>query len=163
MAPKKIKPRKCIVCDYMRLHPKATYNRRLLDGEPVGKVAKDFGCSYNTMARHAGTRPERDGTPNTPHYLTPQILRGARTRERHAMLDIAKCQREIYEKAMKAADMAMGKEETPTNANLSVFGSCLNPAVRIVEAMTKVSSDDDKDVPGIEKAIERMKASRDGK
>jgi hypothetical protein len=53
-------------------------------------------------------------------------------------LDLEKCKKEIYDKSMKAANMALGEVETPATANLSVFGQCIAPATKMVEVMAKI-------------------------
>jgi hypothetical protein len=110
----------------MLAHPTANFNRRLASGEAVSTVARDYGCKWDTMARHK------------KHCMTEQLKTGAKTRAKNIALDLMKCQKEVYEKSMKATKMALGEIDTPATANLSVFGQCIAPATKVMEVLAKL-------------------------
>lgn len=162
-------PGGCIVCAYMKKHKNADFNRRIVEGvESIASIARDFGCATSTMERHAGKGKDKDGNPRQPHFAKDinvhnRLKTYAKKREAEAGLDLAKCQKVMWDKAQRAIDMALGDKPIPTNANLAVFGQCAGPAIKVIEVLAKVSPDKDDDTPGIDRAIAKMKEERDGK
>jgi uncharacterized protein (DUF433 family) len=128
---------KCKICAYIKAHKGSNINQRILQGDSIASIAKDFGCCDETMARHAGTGKDKDGNPNKPHFAFQ--VKSAKTRmDEKEGLDLIACQQEVWDKSMKATDMALGKIETPATANLSAFGQCIAPATKIVEILAKI-------------------------
>ena len=101
---------------------------KLLEGASYRSIAIETGLDQRTIAKHA----------KAGHGMKPVIAQAGRTKAVKESLELAKCQKEIYDKAMKAANMALGELETPATANLSVFGQCIAPATKIVEVLAKV-------------------------
>jgi hypothetical protein len=70
-------------------------------------------------------------------------------------LDLMKCAKAIYDRSIKAMDMALGKIPTPETANLSAVGACAGPAVKMVEILAKVSPNEGNETEsdGFEEAL----------
>ena len=78
-------------------------------------------------------------------------------------LELLKCQKEVYDLSIKAARIAIGDEKSKlVKPDLRSFGSCISGAAKIVEVLAKVNDDKEDDVPGIDRAIAKMKEARDG-
>lgn len=120
----------CALCAYIKSHPvRLKINKRLyVDGVSYASIAKETGLDQRTVAKHVKLQ----------HGAKRVLDQVANIREVKEALDLEKCKKEIYDKSIKAANMALGEVDTPATANLSVFGQCIAPATKIVEVMAKI-------------------------
>ena len=128
-------PRKtgyCAVCEYIKTHKRACINKKLLEGASYRSIAIETGLDQRTIAKHA----------KAGHGMKPVIAQAGRTKAVKEGLELVKCQKTMWDKAQKAIGMALGEEPTPANANLSVFGQCAGPAIKIIEVLAKVAPND---------------------
>ena len=154
-------PRKtgyCAVCEYIKKHKKCGINTKLMEGASYRSIALETGLDQRTIAKHA----------KAGHGMKPVIAQAGRTKAAKESLELAKCQKEVYDRSMKAVGMALGEIETPATANLSVFGQCIAPATKMVEVLAKVEPDKkDSDGPKVsafwQAYGERAKVVFDGK
>ncbi|MCK9571042.1 hypothetical protein M0R72_18990 [Candidatus Pacearchaeota archaeon] len=149
-------PRKtgyCAVCEYIKKHKKCGLNTKLMEGASYRSIAIETGLDQRTIAKHA----------KAGHGMRPVIAQAGRTKAVKEGLELVKCQKKVWDDAQEAVDYALGRKKPPQNPlNLGVFGQCIAPQVKIIEVLAKVSDIKDDDVPGIDRAIAKMKESRDG-
>jgi len=136
----------------------------ILEGTSYADVAKRFkgkgkgwaAGNYYTIQKHWEAQ----------HMVSRQLLAAKDIKDRKRGLELLTCQAEVYNLSIEAAKTALGtiKSKNPdVKPDLRAFGSCLGPAAKMVEVLAKVDTDKDDDVPGIDRAIAKMKESRDGK
>lgn len=161
MPPNPRKTGQCIICNFLKKNPKSDINRRIMQGDSIASIAKDTGFYCGTLSKHAGRGTGKDGLPRKPHFAR-QFVAAHKAMEERAGLDLAECAKEVYDMSIKAGKIALGDLPCPASADIRSFGSCMAPAAKVVEVFAKVSGDKDDDVPGIDRAIAKMKESRDG-
>ena len=144
----------CAVCEYIKKHPRCKLNMKLLEGASYRSIAIETGLDQRTIAKHA----------KAGHGMRPVIAQAGRTKAVKESLELAKCQKKVWDDAQEAIDLSLGRKKPPENPyNLAVFGQCIAPQVKIIEVLAKVSGDKDDDTPGIDRAIAKMKEARDGR
>lgn len=152
-------PRKtgyCAVCEYIKKHKKCGLNTKLMEGASYRSIAIETGLDQRTIAKHA----------KAGHGMKHVIAQAGRTKAAKESLELAKCQREVYDLSIKAAKIAIGDEKSnnkDVKPDLRSFGSCISGATKVIEIRAKVSGDKEDDAPGIDRAIAKMKESRDGR
>lgn len=116
----------------------------LASGESERSIAKQYDVSASAVHRH-----KADG-----HVC--KIIKAAETeRQTQIGLNISKCAQDIYDLCYRAAQKAEQED-------LRSVGSCISPAVKVLEILNK-GNDEDDDKPGIDRALDRMKAKRDAR
>ena len=141
-------PRKtgyCAVCEYIKKHKKCGLNTKLMEGASYRSIAIETGLDQRTIAKHA----------KAGHGMKHVIAQAGRTKAVKEGLELVKCQKIMWDKAQKAIGMALGEEPTPEIANLSVFGQCAGPAIKIIEVLAKVAPNDSSETEsdGFEEAL----------
>ena len=141
-------PRKtgyCAVCEYIKKHKKCGLNTKLMEGASYRSIALETGLDQRTIAKHWKAQ----------HGMKKVLEKAGCTRAVKDALELAKCQKIMWDKAQKAIGMALGDEPTPKNANLSVFGQCAGPAIKIIEVLAKVAPNDSSETEsdGFEEAL----------
>jgi hypothetical protein len=148
------KKRPCKVCDYIRSHRGPNrVNEDLVNGISIAAIAQRTGLSAYSLKRHRDEGHMMKGYLNKAH-----LTKGAKEQ-----LDLMRCAKEIYDMSIRAGKMALGDIPRPESADLRSLGGCLGPAAKIVEVLSRGDSNKEDDVPGIDRAIAKMKDSRDGK
>ena len=122
----------CAVCEYIKKHKKCGLNTKLMEGASYRSIAIETGLDQRTIAKHWKAQ----------HGMKKVLEKAGCTRAVKDALELAKCQKIMWDKAQKAIGMALGDEPTPKNANLSVFGQCAGPAIKIIEVLAKVAPND---------------------
>ena len=142
---KKERTIKCKTCDYIRSHPGNSVNADLLKGVPYREISYKTGLGIFTLKKHFDEQ----------HMMARFLPRSRAMKVGREQLELLKCQKEVYDKSMKAVGMALGEIDTPANANLSVFGQCIGPAAKIVEVLAKISPNDQSETEsdGFEEAL----------
>lgn len=116
----------------------------LASGASVRNVAKQFNVGVSSVQRH-----KADG------HICDAIKAAERETQTQIGLNISKCAQDIYDLCYRAAQKA-------ENEDLRSVGPCIAPAVKVLEILNK-GDDKDDDKPGIERAMDRMKANRDAR
>lgn len=116
----------------------------LASGASVRNVAKQFNVGASSVHRH-----KADG------HICDAIKAAESERQIQVGLNIAKCAQDIYDLCYRAAQKAEQED-------LRSVGSCISPAVKVLEILNK-GNDEDDDKPGIDRALDRMKAKRDAR
>jgi uncharacterized protein (DUF433 family) len=129
-------PPQCKICASPQRN---AINQRIVRGDSIQSIAKDFGCCRLTMMRHAGVGNDKHGVPHKAHYVSQVMVAKARM-DGKAGLDLMTCQQKVWDDAQEAVDYALGRKAPPeTNPlNLAVFGQCIAPQVKIIEVLAKV-------------------------
>lgn len=123
----------CQTCDYIRSHRGGNrVNEDLVNGISIAAIMQRTGLGRGTLTRH------RD----EGHMMAGYLPRAHLTTGAKEQLDLMRCAKEIYDRSIKAMDMALGDIPTPATANLSVVGACASPAVKMMEVLAKVSPND---------------------
>jgi len=132
----KPKPPQCKICASPQRN---AINQRIVRGDSIQSIAKDFGCCRLTMMRHAGIGNDKNGNPHKPHFASQVAVAKARM-DGKAGLDLMACQQKAWDDAQEAIDYALGRKAKPTKGelNLAVFGQCIAPQVKIIEVLAKV-------------------------
>jgi hypothetical protein len=150
----KPKPPPCKICASPQQN---AINQRIVRGDSIQSIAKDFGCCRLTMNRHAGIGNDKHGNPHKAHYVSQVMVAKARM-DGKAGLDLLACQQKVWDDAQEAIDISLGRKKAPESANLAVFGQCIAPQVKIIEVLAKISPDAGKDVES-DGMIEALKAT----
>jgi hypothetical protein len=134
----KPKPPQCKICASPQRN---AINQRIVRGDSIQSIAKDFGCCRLTMNRHAGIGNDKHGVPHKAHFVSQVMVAKARM-DGKAGLDLIACQEEVYNLSIRAAKIALGDEVSENEAvkpDIRSFGSCLGPAAKVVEVLAKVA------------------------
>jgi hypothetical protein len=134
----KPKPPKCRICASPQRN---AINQRIVRGDSIQSIAKDFGCCRLTMMRHAGVGNDKNGVPHKAHYVSQVTVAKARM-DGKAGLDLLTCQEEVYNLSIRAAKIALGdeiSENKEVKPDIRAFGSCLGPAAKVVEVLARVA------------------------
>jgi hypothetical protein len=152
----KPKPPQCKICASPQQN---AINQRIVRGDSIQSIAKDFGCCRLTMNRHAGIGNDKHGVPHKAHYVSQVMVAKARM-DGKAGLDLIACQQKVWDDAQEAIDYALGRKAKPKTGelNLAAFGQCIAPQVKIIEVLAKISPDAGKDVES-DGMIEALKAT----
>jgi len=141
----------------MRKHKDCGLNRKLAEGASARSIAKEYGFGDHLVAKHM------------KDHLSKRLKSAANAREAKAGLDLVKCQEKVWNDAQEAIDLSLGRKKPPANPyNLTVFGQCIAPQVKIIEVLAKVDPEKkDGDVPKVsafwQAYGERAKVVFDGK
>jgi hypothetical protein len=138
--PKK-RGRPCSICTNKK---RCQIDQCVLDGASYRLISSQFKVGEKSIERHV----------NAGH-VSKILESAAADSERKRGLDIQKCAQEIY-------DLCFGTAQDIRRTDPRCIGSLLGPAVKVLEILNK-GNDEDKDRPGLDRALDRMKADRDAR
>jgi hypothetical protein len=105
-------------------------------------TARKFRVSEDALGRHI-----------SKGHISKVIQAAVNDSEKERGLNLQACAQEIYDLCLSGAKKAEKQD-------LRALGSCLGPAVKVLELLNTGKPDGD-DKPGIDRAMERMKHDRD--
>lgn len=105
-------------------------------------TARKFRVSEDALGRHISKK-----------HISQLIVDAATDSIKEHGLNLHTCAKEIYDLCLSGAKKAEKQD-------LRALGSCLGPAVKVLELLNTGKPDGD-DKPGIDQAMERMKNDRD--
>jgi len=120
----KPKPSPCKICASPQRN---AINQRIVKGDSIMSIAKDFGCCRLTMMRHAGIGNDKNGNPHKAHYVSQVLVAKARM-DGKAGLDLMACAEEIYLDCKDNADKA--KKNAGTSRDFRDASGCWDPATK---------------------------------